>query len=373
VSVSKNDKLRAAREATPSRRLPGRAMARSELAELVVEHVWRRHGVAPPVDRKYVAKLEAGRIRYPSARYREALRAVLGAGADDDLGFVSANQERAAKRLAEPGDHRVGVHLSDEQVAALVDGRELTPETARLLREHWLPGPPEVAGWAPAPRIGPELVTIIHDRARTLHRLDADPGAAEPVARELLGALAELCQTAGWLAGDGGRRTDATRYYRAGLRAAHAVGDDALRADLFSSLAALETGAGPAALTRRRCTASPRLLALVGGRVAWTKVSGPRRPEAGADAEDNDAEDTGAEADGPAPWLRRDRAEDYAACADRLADERLGPGDVDAAVGRALAVLARARTAPARRVPEPRFRPVAFLRLPLAGDLLSGA
>jgi hypothetical protein len=99
VSTDNNEELRSAREATPSGWFPGRAMTRSELAQLVVEHVWRHHGIESPLDRKYIAKLETGRIRYPTARYRQALRDILGARSDAELGFVSANRARVAKDL----------------------------------------------------------------------------------------------------------------------------------------------------------------------------------------------------------------------------------------------------------------------------------
>src|SRR4051812_31261634 len=100
-----NGRLRATREATPSRQIPGRALTRSELAALVVEHVWEHHGVDSPIDRKYIAKLEAGRISWPNTRYREALRAILGVAIDEALGFHSTNVVRAAKALT-PIDQR---------------------------------------------------------------------------------------------------------------------------------------------------------------------------------------------------------------------------------------------------------------------------
>jgi hypothetical protein len=81
-------------------------MTRSELAVLVVEHVWEHHGIHSPVDRKYIAKLEAGKIAWPNARYRDALRAILGVASDEALGFHSANVVRAAKEL-DPVDQRI--------------------------------------------------------------------------------------------------------------------------------------------------------------------------------------------------------------------------------------------------------------------------
>lgn len=104
-----NHRLRALREETPSRKLPGRAMPRGELAELVAEHVFDHFGTNSPIDRKYIAKLEAGKIRYPNSQYREALRSILGVASDEQLGFVSANTVKAAKNLP-PVDRRAVVN-----------------------------------------------------------------------------------------------------------------------------------------------------------------------------------------------------------------------------------------------------------------------
>jgi hypothetical protein len=81
-------------------------MTRSELAALVVDHVWEHHGVRSPIDRKYIAKLEAGKIAWPNARYREALREILAVSTDEALGFHSTNVVRAAKAL-DPVDQRL--------------------------------------------------------------------------------------------------------------------------------------------------------------------------------------------------------------------------------------------------------------------------
>jgi hypothetical protein len=81
-------------------------MTRGELADLVAEHVWQHHGVEAPVDRKYIAKLEAGKICWPNARYREALRVILCVSSDEALGFHNTNVIRAAKEL-DPVDQRV--------------------------------------------------------------------------------------------------------------------------------------------------------------------------------------------------------------------------------------------------------------------------
>jgi hypothetical protein len=88
--VEPNRDLRAARQARPSLRVPGTPLGRAELAELVAAEVYRRTGREAPVDAHYVAKLERGVIRWPSAPYRAALIAVLGVegpDADAALGF----------------------------------------------------------------------------------------------------------------------------------------------------------------------------------------------------------------------------------------------------------------------------------------------
>ena len=83
-----NRELRAAREARPSVRVPGTPLGRPELAELVAAEVYRQTGREVPVDAHYVAKLERGVIRWPSASYRTALAAVLGVD-EATLGFRS--------------------------------------------------------------------------------------------------------------------------------------------------------------------------------------------------------------------------------------------------------------------------------------------
>jgi hypothetical protein len=231
-----NDKLRAARLATPSRWFHGRSMTRSELAHEVVEHVWRHDGVESPFDRKHIAKLETGAIRCPTARYRRALRAVLGARTDAELGFVSANGERAATRLDSGGSPPL-----DGEAAGLI---------GRL---------GEVAADAPA------VMAVVIERAGELARLDqtlaavragpADgPGGSavraelaraaastEAAGRQVLAVLAELCQQAGLGAAATGQGPAASRYFMAGVRAAHAAGNDAFAAHLFSLLATRES------------------------------------------------------------------------------------------------------------------------------------
>jgi hypothetical protein len=75
-------------------------MTRAELSEIVAQHVWEHHGIEAPIDGKYLGRLERGEVRWPNARYRQALRDILGASSDAALGFHCTNAERMAKELA---------------------------------------------------------------------------------------------------------------------------------------------------------------------------------------------------------------------------------------------------------------------------------
>ena len=83
-----NDLLIEARERQPSPKHPGECLSRPELAQLVSETLYAPDQVRrSPFNTNYVGKLERGEIRWPDARYRAALREVLGVATDADLGF----------------------------------------------------------------------------------------------------------------------------------------------------------------------------------------------------------------------------------------------------------------------------------------------
>lgn len=64
-------------------------MSRQELAEAVNAHVYLATGRVSAMNAHYVSRLERGIRRYPTADYRKAFRAVLGADTDAELGFVA--------------------------------------------------------------------------------------------------------------------------------------------------------------------------------------------------------------------------------------------------------------------------------------------
>jgi hypothetical protein len=93
-----NQKFRAVRERTASPTRLAECVSRQELAELVNAYVWNRFQVKVELDANYLGKLERGVVGWPSAMYREALRAILGVSDDAVLGFVS--HRRSVVRLA---------------------------------------------------------------------------------------------------------------------------------------------------------------------------------------------------------------------------------------------------------------------------------
>lgn len=82
-----NEALRAARQRLGSPSSPGQPMTRQELAEVVNTVVYRLTEKITEVDANHVGKWERGDIRWPAARYRRALRRVLDADSDLELGF----------------------------------------------------------------------------------------------------------------------------------------------------------------------------------------------------------------------------------------------------------------------------------------------
>ena len=108
--AASNDKLRAARRAIRSRVDPGQPISRAELAEEVNSYLreasgrTRRHCL----DEHTIGRYERGELRWPSAAYREGLRALLRADSDADLGFFPTRRgntttPKATKTL--PADH----------------------------------------------------------------------------------------------------------------------------------------------------------------------------------------------------------------------------------------------------------------------------
>jgi hypothetical protein len=79
--------LRQARERLESPSCPGSPLTRLELANAVNTYVHRATGKLTSIDANHIGKWERGEVRWPVARYRAALRAILDVTNDAELGF----------------------------------------------------------------------------------------------------------------------------------------------------------------------------------------------------------------------------------------------------------------------------------------------
>ncbi|PUB32572.1 hypothetical protein C8K30_1011098 [Promicromonospora sp. AC04] len=123
----------------PSPSGSGLPMSRSELAGLVNEYIQARTGRPSVLAGKEVGRWERGEVRRPGKLYRDALRAVLGAVSDEELGFFPA--PRGVPRAAGPLRPAAAMVANQVTARALIqrDGRFLV---LRQRGQSWsfLPG-----------------------------------------------------------------------------------------------------------------------------------------------------------------------------------------------------------------------------------------
>ena len=119
-----NDLLRRARETRVSPSGSGRPMSRQELADAASVHL------AQPVSGHYIAKLERGELRWPAKATRDALRRVLGASHDHDLGFYI--NRRTSIRAEYPESVGIAARLSGSSDLRIQQTRDGARWTAAL-------------------------------------------------------------------------------------------------------------------------------------------------------------------------------------------------------------------------------------------------
>lgn len=225
----------------------GRPMSRQELADEANAWLAVHFPGEAPFDRNYVGKLERGKHRWPSEGKRAALRYVLQARSDSELGFFINRRSRAAEQpnqsLASsseqpaPADMEVqpqrGLVSSITAIAAGLGLFELTPTQARRR-----------VAVSDVTRI--EAVTVLFRSVDYEHgggALCDDVGrfaeatsallthaTADLTRGTLAAAVASARQLAGWTAFDAGRHHDAGRHWLAAERAAQAAADPRLTA-----------------------------------------------------------------------------------------------------------------------------------------------
>ncbi|MBT8227002.1 MAG: hypothetical protein HKP61_21010 [Dactylosporangium sp.] len=104
----RNDLLRHARLRTPAPAQPDRPMSRTEVADAVNTWLHAETGKVFAMGAARLGAYELGQHRWPREYYRRALRVVLGAGTDAELGFwprgLAARHAGAAPPLTDPFD-----------------------------------------------------------------------------------------------------------------------------------------------------------------------------------------------------------------------------------------------------------------------------
>ncbi|RCG22489.1 XRE family transcriptional regulator [Sphaerisporangium album] len=219
-------------------------MSRQELADLVNAWVHERLGRVACLTANYIGKLERGLVSWPNADYRAALRDVLGACADRDLGF------RRPRRHA-PGAITVAdVDRKDFLRAAL--GTALSVPLADLLASTEPPTVPAVVTPADVQEIrtiAGLFTTWDHTYGGSLVREAVNAQLRQAVALldkarcparlhdDLHAAVGVLGHAAGFMAFDAYAHNDARRMFRLALACAEEADDWHLRAKVLSSMA----------------------------------------------------------------------------------------------------------------------------------------
>lgn len=183
----------------------------------------------------------------------------------------------------------VGEHLAEQVEARVVELRHLDDHVG-----------------------GEDLAPAVERELRATTRLLSDASYTEATGRRLLTAAAELAQLAGWTASDASRFNEAHRLYLGGVDDAHAAGDNALAANLLSSLSYQIANVGrpdDALLLARTAVkgangAAPAVRALLLERVAWSAAkSGDADVAARALDEVDDAFESRTDGDGEPEWV----------------------------------------------------------------------
>lgn len=239
-----NHRLREAREQRESPYVPGESLSRQELADMVNAWIHEHLGRVTCLTANYIGKLERGLVSWPNADYRAALRAILGARTDRDLGFRRPRRQRA-----------VGVTVADVDRKAFLRtalGTALTVPLTNLLTSVEATAVPAVVGEQDIQEIRTVAATFStwdHTYGGSLVREAVNAQLRQSVAllenarcpaklrADLYAAVGFLGHAAGFMAFDAYAHDDARRMFRLALACAEEAGDWHLRAKVLSSMA----------------------------------------------------------------------------------------------------------------------------------------
>ena len=192
-----NSLLRDAREG----RTGMRPLTREELADAVNAVLWRRHGSPQGIDARAIARYERGAVRWPGKEYRDALRQVLGATTDAELGFSPTTRGRSRRAQLDARAHPFGDGGVD--VFAV---RETSQQLVTLDNRF---GGSDLGDFA------------AHAHYDIVRRLPIRIRAG----REGQAALGELAEVVGWILFDDDKQDEALRYSHEALTLTRQAGD----------------------------------------------------------------------------------------------------------------------------------------------------
>lgn len=280
----RNLKLRRLREAKPSGVFADRCMGRAEVADFVCRWVWTNRNEVCPFDRKYMDKLENGRVRWPREPYRAALRSLFGVATDAELGFVSGNAARATRPLTAVNE----VDLSGlpwtsrgtvDGALQLIEGIHVEPtrrdfagiSAATLFGAAFtgrnVAADPAKAQLTEGVRVGAPDIEALNDERLALAQLDDRIGSglviglarchlarvagllkhgayASSIAQQLHQAAGEAARLLAWLLWDQADYPAARHHFIEAFHAARTAGDPHLCVHAASFAAAMESEAG---------------------------------------------------------------------------------------------------------------------------------
>ncbi|HEY2765668.1 MAG TPA: hypothetical protein VGJ13_16910, partial [Pseudonocardiaceae bacterium] len=234
-----NQRLRAARQAMSSPASPAFVLSRSELAELAGAAIYRHTGRVAALDGHYVAKLERGAIRWPGSDYRRALREVLGAAADSELGF---RPPRRGAATAPPRTSTVlaGNETERERLADVLAGRCRVDKTIVTHLAEVATAQRHIEETIGSSRVLPATLAEIELVEHLIRQ------ACGEVWSSLVALLAEHHQLAGWMSEDSGDSHAALRHIDRGMQAAQEIDGANLVASMFGLRSHLAWGSGDA-------------------------------------------------------------------------------------------------------------------------------
>jgi transcriptional regulator with XRE-family HTH domain len=238
--------------------MAARAAARltqESLAELANAQVEAATGKPGAMDADYVSKLERGVHRWPGKHYRQALRAVLRADTDRDLGFYSTRRRAVTgggdlSETAQGGDD-VKRQAFLRAVAASIAGMAIGDPIAEAVGRAATGGTPARLGATDVQQV--DHAINLFGEWQDLYGggvcKDAIAGqvtwatgllnasATDKVKNDLYRSVGFLVDVAGWGAFDVGDHDTARKYFNLALHCAEQAGDWGLRANVLSDMA----------------------------------------------------------------------------------------------------------------------------------------